>query len=500
MPGARAGAGTRKGGAWVGHSEPEEARALCCRCVGARRRRASPLTCLAICFLVLTYNLLGGFLFLALEGGGQSATEAGRAPAGGDLRARTVERLWAITEDLNILYKENWTKLAARELVDFQRALAEALRGGTSDDFRPRTSNESRWTFSASFLYALTLITTIGHGELAPASPAGKAVAVAYACIGIPIIMLYLSTVGEALGRGCRSLYARLRPVRPHAAPAAAAAVAGGKGGAGDVGTSRTPFQAALNLEGAQGGIAGGLHWPCGAHARVPLPLSVLPVALYVLAGALLFQRTERWSILDGCYFSFSSLATVGFGELRPGRYASSVSPHAEDLAIGACCLYILVGIALVATCFNLAREDLATALRGLGARCGPARPVDPALPRRRPGGGEEHFARQSNTRRSAPPADRCREYFVPRSLSEFDLASAGAGTAAGAGRGARDKTVTFEEGGGGRALPDDVFIDDVGGGAGDVSLQETPDFISDGGYRTASLDAYVTDFVYTKV
>lgn len=33
---------------------------------------------------------------------------------------RTVDRLWSITEDLNILYKENWTRLAAQEVQQFQ--------------------------------------------------------------------------------------------------------------------------------------------------------------------------------------------------------------------------------------------------------------------------------------------------------------------------------------------------------------------------------------------
>lgn len=33
---------------------------------------------------------------------------------------RTVDRLWSITEDLNILYKDNWTRLAAQEVKEFQ--------------------------------------------------------------------------------------------------------------------------------------------------------------------------------------------------------------------------------------------------------------------------------------------------------------------------------------------------------------------------------------------
>jgi len=32
-------------------------------------------------------------------------------------RTKTVENLWLITEGLNILYKENWTILAAQEIT-----------------------------------------------------------------------------------------------------------------------------------------------------------------------------------------------------------------------------------------------------------------------------------------------------------------------------------------------------------------------------------------------
>lgn len=156
----------------------DDTRLFCCRC--AHKRRASPLTCLAICFLVLTYNLLGGFLFLAIEGNVTTEETAVAASKpnlsqsqsiSNDLRSKTVERLWSITEDLNILYKENWTKLAAKELLEFQRVLVSSIRGGSGgpgggrgggDHLGLEHERDYRWTFSTSFLYALTLITTIG--------------------------------------------------------------------------------------------------------------------------------------------------------------------------------------------------------------------------------------------------------------------------------------------------------------------------------------------------
>jgi hypothetical protein len=42
------------------------------------------------------------------------------------LFSRTVEKLWKITEELNILYKDNWTALADREIAIFQTELLAA--------------------------------------------------------------------------------------------------------------------------------------------------------------------------------------------------------------------------------------------------------------------------------------------------------------------------------------------------------------------------------------
>lgn len=216
-----------------------------------------------------------------------------------------------------------------------------------------------------------------GHGNVTPQSSVGKLVAVTYACIGIPIIMLYLSTIGEALARNFRVLYSKLCPSTLKS---------------GDFHTKadclsryppeckfsdcdktkfadrpkRTPFQAALNLD----SFSGGYHWTCRDHTRVPIVLSLFLIVLYIGLGTIVFRATEKWNFIDGCYFSFSSLATIGFGDLKPGLHASTVSAKAEDIAVGVCCIYILVGIVVIAMCFNLIQEDMSSALRGFTALC----------------------------------------------------------------------------------------------------------------------------------
>jgi hypothetical protein len=94
---------------------------------------------------------------------------------GEEIRSKTVEKLWSITEDLNILYKENWTRLAAQEVLKFQDTLVKNLKGYGSGGVIVKTAggagnggsiyyshHHHRWSFSSSFLYSLTLITTIG--------------------------------------------------------------------------------------------------------------------------------------------------------------------------------------------------------------------------------------------------------------------------------------------------------------------------------------------------
>lgn len=164
---------------------------FCCCYVCPGKSSASILATLGVFGLVIGYTLLGAFTFMALEGGNNnfhhetssSSSGSGSSTSAiaasktnpkrdtsdvGELRTQTVDRLWSITENLNILYRENWTKLAAEEVLEFQEALFRALKnpslgyttsnGGTMFYHK----NSHQWSFSSSFLYSLTLITTIG--------------------------------------------------------------------------------------------------------------------------------------------------------------------------------------------------------------------------------------------------------------------------------------------------------------------------------------------------
>lgn len=76
-------------------------------------------------------------------------------------------------------------------LLDYQRAVVRKQLLGPDVDHQ--------WSFSGAFLYSLTVITTIGYGNITPSSDWGKLVTILYAIIGMPLFLLYLSNIGKSI-------------------------------------------------------------------------------------------------------------------------------------------------------------------------------------------------------------------------------------------------------------------------------------------------------------
>lgn len=81
----------------------------------------------------------------------------------------------------------------------------------------------------------------------------------------------------------------------------------------------------------------------------VPISICIMILICYITLGAALFHRLQNWNALESIYFCFTSLGTIGFGELEPigiiAQYAASA--------------YILIGMAIGAMCFNLIQSEI---------------------------------------------------------------------------------------------------------------------------------------------
>lgn len=84
----------------------------------------------------------------------------------------------------------------------------------------------------------------------------------------------------------------------------------------------------------------------------------------------------DDWDFLIGCYFCFITLSTIGFGDYVPGTSHVTWNESAQSKLV-LCALYLLIGLALQAMCFQLIQEEVRRAVRALGVRLGLVGPED---------------------------------------------------------------------------------------------------------------------------
>jgi len=107
-----------------------------------------------------------------------------------------------------------------------------------------------------------------------------------------------------------------------------------------------------------------------------PVLLCLCIMVCYICGGAFVLTRLESWTFLDGSYFCFMSLSTIGFGDLVPGGMVSQnlVNRNSSGRPLGSfgsgngtvwfCSLYILSGMALTAMCFNILHDEIVHRLK----------------------------------------------------------------------------------------------------------------------------------------
>ncbi len=63
------------------------------------------------------------------------------------------------------------------------------------------------WTFPKSLLFTVTIMTTIGYGHIFPKTFAGKLYTIAYAMVGMPLLLLFMKDIGDSMAKGVRYAY-----------------------------------------------------------------------------------------------------------------------------------------------------------------------------------------------------------------------------------------------------------------------------------------------------
>ncbi|XP_037091314.1 uncharacterized protein LOC119111611 [Pollicipes pollicipes] len=435
-----------------------------------------------LCGLVVGYSVIGAFLFEFLES--RSAEETARPTLPREkrqeidgFRARCLEDLWAFTMNCTVLRKANWTEQALPRL----RQLEENIIGVVTSQRSNGRVEVVEWSFSSALLYSVTVITTIGYGHITPRTDGGKIMTIFYALVGVPLMLLCLTNIGQLMANTFRFTYwsctviwrprrqqqtktsvryTQKRPsavgepceVRTITAPdavrtrksssvgrAAAVSAAGDPGEARTLtvldsarsskpsGTGRAAVVSAAEhphlrkitreekrlrrlatrqcseLSGTSTLLSTPSSLDSGVYSasnrftfpeptlrfdpaagedvvevevvkvasqragRVPIPLVLGFVTMYICMGAGIFAWWEEWPFLDGAYFCFITLSTIGFGDLVPGTKVLKAETQEDQLKLVFCCLYLILGLAIIAMSFSLVQEEVIVKCKEVG-------------------------------------------------------------------------------------------------------------------------------------
>ncbi|CAF0871027.1 unnamed protein product [Adineta ricciae] len=220
----------------------------------------------------------------------------------------------------------------------------------------------NKWTYANSLLFAITIITTIGYGNITPTTWEGQLCCICYATIGIPIFLLCVANISGVLGEMFRFIYGKIicAPCKLIKRRSAATRKAKAE-------EENAVVKGPINNMGDDDDFVED-EQPSNHRVAVPLTVTMIIIAAYIWIGSALFHNFEGWTMIQSGYFCFITLSTIGFGDFVPGQQNDDPNAGAK-LILGA--IYVLFGMAILAMCFDLMQEEIVAKFRWIGTKVG---------------------------------------------------------------------------------------------------------------------------------
>ncbi|XP_029981756.1 potassium channel subfamily K member 17-like [Sphaeramia orbicularis] len=228
------------------------------------------------------YVLIGGVVFWKLEG---------------DLGRKDLSVL--LTNKKQLLAK--YTCLNQQGLEDVAGVVNAASKAGLS--LKGNYTTDGFWKFTSSALFAATVVTTIGYGNISPSTTAGQIFCVFFAVFGIPLNIVVLNRVGKYMLAIERNISDFLQ----------------GKTG------RRMCTRFFVHLVSYLSGIV-----------------------LFFIVPMIVFQQQEGWTHAQAIYFCFITLSTIGFGDFVADSNPDKNYPEWYSILMATWIFFGLAWLALV--------------------------------------------------------------------------------------------------------------------------------------------------------
>ncbi|KAF2369041.1 Potassium channel domain [Trinorchestia longiramus] len=170
------------------------------------------------------------------------------------------------------------------------------------------------WTYGESFLFCITLVTTVGYGNRNELSDYGKWFCIVFSSFGIPMTVILLRAFVERM---------------------------------------ILPAQVMFNILTSNSFIR--RHGTLLQLLQLLTIVSIISIITVVVPAFLFRFVEEKWSYLDALYFCFMTVTTIGLGDYVPGSDLSLKNREAYLFFVS---FYLLVGVTAVMLMLRIYQEN----------------------------------------------------------------------------------------------------------------------------------------------
>lgn len=242
-------------------------------------------------------------------------------------------------------------------LSEYERVVGVAAGEGINTSTGERAI---KWTYIQAVFFAATILTTIGYGNIAPITPGGRVFCIIFAIIGIPFTLSVIADVGSICATVVSTIYDKYKPYvqkikkeyRDWKKNRRKKKAEIGSGEALDGNTEASNLKEEDEESEEEDDDPGG---DARLNALKALAAVVFISCFFALGSTMLRSIKEKWSFLDGFYFCFITMTTIGFGDIVP-----DIEGDDTTLYMLLCMFYIFVGLSFTTTIIELVRRQYA--------------------------------------------------------------------------------------------------------------------------------------------